>query len=99
MEIENLVSLHQFCEFHEIENTLVLALNEHDLIEIFIVDGESYIHTDSIHLLEKIIRLHHDLSINFEGIDVIVQLIDKINSLQEELIEMKKRLEGIDGVK
>lgn len=97
MEIENLVSLHQFCEFHEIENTLVLALNEHDLIEIFIVDGESYIHTDSIHLLEKIIRLHHDLSINFEGIDVIVQLIDKINSLQEELIEMKKRLEGIDG--
>ena len=97
MEIENLVSLHQFCEFHEIENTLVLALNEHDLIEIFIVDGESYIHTDSIHLLEKIIRLHHDLSINFEGIDVIVQLIDKINSLQEELIEMKKRLEGIEN--
>ncbi|MCE2743356.1 MAG: chaperone modulator CbpM [Fluviicola sp.] len=97
MEIENLVSLHQFCEFHEIENTLVLALNEHDLIEIFIVDGESYIHTESIHLLEKIIRLHHDLSINFEGIDVIVQLIDKINSLQEELMEMKKRLEGIDG--
>jgi hypothetical protein len=97
MEIENLVSLHQFCEFHEIENTLVLALNEHDLIEIFILDGESYIHTDSIHLLEKIIRLHHDLSINFEGIDVIVQLIDKINSLQEELMEMKKRLEGIDG--
>jgi hypothetical protein len=97
MEIENLVSLHQFCEFHKIENTLVLALNEHDLIEIFIVDGESYIHTESIHLLEKIIRLHHDLSINFEGIDVIVQLIDKINSLQEELIEMKKRLEGIDG--
>jgi hypothetical protein len=83
MENENLISLHQFCEFHEIENTLVLALNEHDLIEIFIVDGESYIHTDSIHLLEKIIRLHHDLSINFEGIDVIVQLIDKINSLQE----------------
>ena len=99
MEIENLVSLHQFCEFHEIENTLVLALNEHDLIEIFIVDGDSYIHSDSIHLLEKIIRLHHDLSINFEGIDVIVQLIDKINSLQEELMEMKKRLEGIDGVK
>ena len=97
MEIENLVSLHQFCEFHEIENTLVLALNEHDLIEIFIVDGESYIHTDSIQLLEKIIRLHHDLSINFEGIDVIVQLIDKINSLQEELMEMKRRLEGIDG--
>ena len=97
MEIENLVSLHQFCEFHEIENTLVLALNEHDLIEIFIVEGESYIHTDSIHLLEKIIRLHHDLSINFEGIDVIVQLIDKINSLQEELMEMKKRLDEIEG--
>ena len=97
MEIENLVSLHQFCEFHEIENTLVLALNEHDLIEIFIVDGESYIHTDSIQLLEKIIRLHHDLSINFEGIDVIVQLIDKINSLQEELMEMKRRLEGIEN--
>ena len=97
MENENLISLHQFCEFHEIENTLVLALNEHDLIEIFIVDGESYIHSDSIHILEKIIRLHHDLSINFEGIDVIVQLIDKINSLQEELIELKKKLETAEN--
>ena len=97
MENENLVSLHQFCEFHEIENTLVLAINEHDLIEIFIVDGESYIHSDSIPILEKIIRLHHDLSINFEGIDVIVQLIDKINSLQEELMEMKKRLETAEN--
>lgn len=97
MENENLVLFHQFCEFHKIENTLVLALKEHDLIEIFIVDGESYIHTDSIHLLEKIIRLHHDLSINFEGIDVIVQLIDKINSLQEELMEMKKKLETAEN--
>ncbi len=97
MENENLVLFHQFCEFHKIENTLVLALKEHDLIEIFIVDGESYIHTDSIHLLEKIIRLHHDLSINFEGIDVIVQLIDKINSLQEELIELKKKLETAEN--
>ena len=97
MENENLISLHQFCEFHEIENTLVIALNEHDLIEIFIVDGESYIHSDSIHILEKIIRLHHDLSINFEGIDVIVQLIHKINSLQEELMEMKKRLETAEN--
>jgi hypothetical protein len=97
MENENLISLHQFCEFHEIENTLVIALNEHDLIEIFIVDGESYIHSDSIHILEKIIRLHHDLSINFEGIDVIVQLIDKINSLQEELIELKKKLETAEN--
>ena len=97
MENENLISLHQVCEFHEIENTLVIALNEHDLIEIFIVDGESYIHSDSIHILEKIIRLHHDLSINFEGIDVIVQLIDKINSLQEELIELKKKLETAEN--
>jgi hypothetical protein len=97
MENENLISLHQFCEFHEIENTLVLALNEHDLIEIFIVDGESYIHSDSIQILEKIIRLHHDLSINFEGIDVIVQLIEKIKSLQEELIELKKKLETAEN--
>jgi hypothetical protein len=97
MENENLISLHQFCEFHEIENTLVIALNEHDLIEIYIVDGESYIHSDSIQILEKIIRLHHDLSINFEGIDVIVQLIEKINSLQEELIELKKKLETAEN--
>jgi hypothetical protein len=97
MENENLISLHQFCAFHEIENTLVIALNEHDLIEIYIVDGESYIHSDSIQILEKIIRLHHDLSINFEGIDVIVQMIEKINSLQEELIELKKKLETAEN--
>ena len=67
-----------------------VIINEHDLIKIFIVDGESYNHSDSIHIVGKIIRLHHNLSINFEGIDVIVELSNKINMLQRELMEIKR---------
>jgi hypothetical protein len=74
-----------------------VVINEHDLIKIFIVDGVSYIHSHSIHIVGKIIRLHHNLSINFEGIDVIVELINKINMLQQELMEIKKKLETAEN--
>ncbi|MBI1838317.1 MAG: chaperone modulator CbpM [Flavobacteriia bacterium] len=96
MELESLICLHEFCDFHKIENSFVLSLNEHDLVKIFIVEGKPYLHNDSINQLEKIIRLYHDLDINFEGIDVIIQLLNKINNLQEELQLTKNKLKQFE---
>ena len=90
MENENLVSVIQFCEHHNIEYTFIHTLNEHELIELVILDNELYLYSDSIERVEKMMRLHFDLSINIEGIDVIIQLLEKIENLQEELSALKR---------
>lgn len=89
MENENLISVIQFCDHHNIEHIFIQTLNENDLIELIIVEDHPYIHVDMIGKVEKIIRLHFELSINMEGIDVILQLLDRIEKLEEELIKLK----------
>ncbi len=98
MELENLISLTQFCEHHSIDESFIFALNEHDLIDVLTLNENSYLHLDSIEKTEKIIRLHLDLSINIEGIDVIIQLLDRIESLENELMISKNKLSfyGLD---
>ncbi len=92
MELENLISLKQFCEHHAIEETFIFSLNENDIIEVITINENSYIHLNSLEKTEKIIRLHLDLSINIEGIDVIIQLLDKIEFLEKELLNTKSKL-------
>jgi hypothetical protein len=41
---------------------------------------------------EKIVRLYKDLDINLEGIEVINQLLYRIEILQGEIISLKNRL-------
>ncbi len=95
METENLISIIQFCDHHNIEHTFIHNLNEHDLIELIMVNGDLYIHSDSVVKIEKMIRLHFELSINLEGIDVIVRLLDKVEALNEELEYTKNRLKSL----
>jgi len=41
---------------------------------------------------EEVIHLHVDLEINIEGIETILHLLEKIDTLQNEAIELKNRL-------
>ncbi len=92
MELENLISLKQFCEYHEIDQNFILSLHDLEIIEIIIVNENEYFHMDALEKTEKIIRLHLDLSINIEGIDVIIQLLEKIKLLENELSISKNKL-------
>ena len=94
MELENLLSLDIFCDHYRIDPTFIESLNDLEIIELISVNGETYLHHDSLEKTEKIIRLHLDLSINLEGIDVILQLLDKIDNLENELAAVKNDLKA-----
>jgi hypothetical protein len=51
-----------------------------------------YIHQDSIYEIEKMIRMHQELDVNIEGIDVVFNLLQKIDALQKELVNVRNRL-------
>ncbi len=43
--------------------------------------------------INMILRLTRDLGVNLAGVDIILQLKDKIEDLEEEIIDLEKKLE------
>ena len=89
---EQFIATQSICRHYDIEISFVNALGEMGLVEIAIVEECPCIHQDSIGDLEKIIRLYNELDVNLEGIDVILNLLEKEKALQEELNALKNRL-------
>ena len=89
---KNLISTDEFCIHHNIEFSFIRNLQEFGLLEVVSVQKVQYIPEDQLEKLERMLRLHKDLEINTEGIDTIGHLIDKIQDLQEEVINLKNRL-------
>ncbi len=92
MEATDLILLNEFCIHHEVELSFINSLNEAGLITIIILEDKEYINQEELSALEKIIRMHNELEINIEGIDVINQLLQRVNHLNEEINSLKNRL-------
>ena len=92
MSLKNFIPINQLCTHYKVEMSFFSNLNEFGLIEIKTFKQSHYIHQDKVNDIEKIMRMHQELDINFEGIDTIFNLLEKIKALQTELITTKNRL-------
>ncbi|MFV5689386.1 chaperone modulator CbpM [Flavobacterium sp. LT1R49] len=92
MNIENLIPLPTLSTHYKVEMAFFNNLSEMGLLEIKTIEETQYIHPDAIFEIEKIIRMHQELDVNIEGIDVVFNLLQKIEDLQNELITIKNRL-------
>lgn len=92
MENEELVPIEVFCSTCHVETTLIDTLEENGLVEITIRQERRYIAFTQLERVEKIVRLHDDLGINVEGIEAIENLLDRMGTLQAEMIQLRNRL-------
>ncbi|NVK65119.1 MAG: MerR family transcriptional regulator [Flavobacteriales bacterium] len=92
MSEDKLIPIEQLCVHYEIETSLFYELHDFNIIEILSVEDSIFIHEDKIGVVEKVVRMQKDLNINLEGIDTVLNLLDKINDLQTELNAVKNRL-------
>ncbi len=92
MTEKELIPTATLCTLYEIEISFFDALNKIGLINIVVIEQKQFIHQDQIKDLEKMIRLHHELNINLEGIDVIFNLLEKERSLRNQLTALENRL-------
>ena len=89
---EDMVAAEEFCRNHQVEISFIQQLESYGLVETVIIGETSYVPAGSIEHLEKTIRMHFDLGINMEGIDAISHLLQKVEYMQEEINNLKKKL-------
>lgn len=92
MSNDPLIPADQFCTQHNIELSFISTLHESGLINIVTVEQTQFIPEDHLPDLEKLVRLHYDLDINLEGLEAITYLIQRIESLQNELRQTRRKL-------
>ena len=92
MENQKLVLIETLCIHYELEASFFESLEEIGLIILVRENEEIYIPEEKVTDLEKVLRLHKELDVNLEGIDVILNLLGKVESLQMELNLAKQRL-------
>jgi len=87
-----LISVVDFCRYYNVEVGFVNSLKEYELIEVTTIENREFIYPNQLHHLEKVVRLHYDLDINIEGIDVIMQLLERMEQMKEEMRALKNKL-------
>ncbi|WP_158839900.1 chaperone modulator CbpM [Polaribacter sp. L3A8] len=92
METQNLISIQQFCKHYSIPKTFINELKEYELIEVIVENDDHYIKITQITEVEKMIRLHYDLNINLEGVDVIYNLLNQVSTLKKEITDLQNKL-------
>lgn len=93
MEGKGLILISRLCEEYRVEITFFRKVEDSGLLEFEEVSNRQYIREEHLELFEKILRLHRDLEVNMEGIDVILNLMERINGLENRLRQMRKHLD------
>ena len=91
MEVEY-IHIKDFCSGHNIEEAFIFGLQEYELIELKVIDDQQFIYIEELSKVEKMLRLHHDLHINLDGIAAIYHLLERTLQLQSEIHILQKRL-------
>ena len=92
MENPGFIEAKQFCVVHNIELSFIHSLNEYGLIQLQKDETTEWIPEQEVSPLEKYMRLHFDMDINFEGIHAVAHLLSKISHMEEELLQLRRKL-------
>lgn len=96
MATRHLITITDFCSYHDVEHTFITSLYEAGLIKI---EQPDHIPESELYKLEKMIRLHHDLEINIAGIEAITHLLQRVELLNEDIRNMRNKLLFYEGDK
>ncbi len=89
MNQENLIALEEICTSHNIEISFIHSLSESGLIKVTIIKETFFVDHTQLPQLEKFIDFHYALGINIEGLETIHHLLQRMDSLQEEVNRLK----------
>lgn len=92
MDTQKYIPVLHLCDLYHTEVAFFRELDEQGLIEIITVENSLYVHQDKLYEVERIIRIHRELNVNIEGVDVVLNLLEKVDKLQNEVYRIQSRL-------
>jgi hypothetical protein len=92
MEMQEYIPINIFCSQHGVEVTFMSSLQQYGLIEILKIDETECLQINDLAEAEAIIRLYRELDINPEGIDVIINLLNRFKEMDSKILALKNRL-------
>lgn len=92
MQNEDMISIQEFCNNHNLEVSFIHILQQYELVQITTIEETTYIPASQLQQAEKIVRMHYDLGINMEGIDAIEHLLHRVENMQQEITALQNRL-------
>lgn len=93
MKNQNGFLVETLCVYHEIETSFFESLEEIGMMSLVRESDEIYVSEEKMADLEKVLRLRKELKVNLEGINVIFNLLGKVEALQSELSVSKQHLD------
>jgi len=92
MKTEYLIAVDEFCAKYNAEISFIRSLEQTGLIELTTIQERGFIDTGQLQHLERIVRFHYELDINLEGIETITHLLDRINTMHDEINRLRNSL-------
>lgn len=92
MQNENMIPAYEFCRSHHLEVSFINTLQQYGLLEVKMIEETVYLPASELPQAERIARLHNELGINLEGIDAIKHLLERIETMQDEILRLKNQL-------
>jgi len=79
------ITLDQVCDYYRFDIELVREFAEFGLYPTIDIEGGKGVDTKYLNKLREVVSLHQALGINKEGIDVILELRDRIATLEDSI--------------
>ena len=92
MDTEKYIPVLHLCDLYQLGVFFFKELNEEGLIELISRQNSMYLHEEKLYKVERIIRIHRELNVNIQGIDVVLNLLEKVDALQNEMNSIQSRL-------
>src|SRR6188768_3606479 len=92
----NYIEIEEFCTYHGVQVTLIREFADFGLVHLQEQEQKAFVPADEIEKLERLIRLHDELGINKEGLEIILNMRDQLVSLTTELEAMRYRLHQLE---
>ena len=86
------ISIQQFCFHYDIPKSFIVTLSDIQLIELIEDESDLHIRIEDVARIEKLMRIHYELNVNFEGLDIINNLLNQINSLHQRIDELQNKV-------
>lgn len=98
MENGNLIPAADFCRSTHVEISFLQSLEAYGLVQLTTINETYFLHPEHVGHVEKLSRLHHDLDINFEGLDAVMRLLQQLEQSQQEIAQLRNQLRRFEGL-